>query len=208
MLEETVDRDIMLEFERDSFRAKRAIVVAIIFSVLLLGIPLAAFLLQDHVYKEEHNERLDPHELFVDSFTVATYSTPVEIEVERTNPVDICLVETEYYEEAETVADAFKLAIEKVQDSTTFSFKGELDTGKYTILMTSSPLNDTVSVKLSLYVIKPCLLWIVIVIAVLVLLLFLRIGLKFRRLGIIKRERNDYLARAAAKPVMPFSYPA
>jgi hypothetical protein len=201
MGKEAIDRDIMKEFERDSFRAKRAIVVAIILCVILIGILAVTYFLQGTFYSREHNEPLEAHSEFADSFAIATYNTPVELKIDRTFAVDIYLIEESLYNDAE--GDRVKLrqwAIKYELDSNEFEFEGDLDTGEYVIFFTSCGFDDIVNIKLTRYVIQPCMLWILIVIALLVLLLFLRIGLKFRRAGIIKRDRNEYMARATARP--------
>jgi len=197
-----IDRDIIKDFEKDMFRAKRAIVVAIVFAVLFIGAFGTVYLAQDWFIESEEKVQLVALEAYAPSFMVYFMTTPCEVNVERTLEVDICLIASHLYEDAST--DAIFESAEKAEYSTTeFHFEGDLEEGEWVIYWTLSSFDDVVVIKVIRKMISPCILWIFIVIVLLVLLCMLRVGLKIRRLGKIKQEREDYLQRMAARPKAP-----
>lgn len=181
-------------------KAKRAIVFATILIFLIIGLIVAAFLVNMFMFDTEYRDQLQPYTIYPRKFTVYTSNSDIEISFERTTPSDICLLRKVDYDNSESTGGKFDISIAKVINSTTFEFSGHLDSGEYILYSTSVPVSDTVNVKITVDLLSPILLYVIIATALLIGLLLLRIGLKVRRIKILNYEKENEAVRPGSKP--------
>jgi hypothetical protein len=181
-------------------KAKRAIVVAIVLIVLILGLFVAAYLVNMMFFDNEYSDPLEPYTIYPRTFTVWTSNSDIEITLDRQNACDICLLRKADYDNSETTQGKFDISLARAFNTTSFEFQGQLDSGEYVIYCTSVPVSDTVDVRVKVDLLSPILLYVVIVLALLVGLLLLLIGLKVRSIKRLRYEKENEAVRPGSKP--------
>ena len=181
-------------------KAKRAIVVATVLLVLILGLLVAAFLVNKFMFDTEYNDQLQPYSIYPRKFTVWSSNSEITISLQRTVPSDICLLRKVDYDISDTTQGKIDISIASIRNSTTFEFKGKLASGEYIVFSASVPVTDTVHVKITVDLLSPILIYVLITAALLIGLLLLRIGLKVRRIKILRYEKETEAVRPGSKP--------